>query len=371
MAACGTYSRQTMSREFGEGGALPSDALGASARSRRSLTASGPLESTGERDDAQGTELAERAPTHSTPPGVMTHTLHPKYGRGSHAIDLTEFEAERSASARLATKLTDLFASPGYSPPHLPGVAMQILELSRRTEVTVGEIVTLLESDPMVAGRVLRIVQSPVYAGRSQITSLRQAVIRLGLNTMRDVVLEDAMNMKMFRSQVYGDWMESVRRHSVLTGHCARAVARAADAPGEYAFMCGLLHDIGMAATLIVLTEEKDPPPPATIAAALGTTHERASGVLAGLWRMPPQVASVIGNHHHFEAAGEDAVPAAVVCVAEEIATRIGCPALSNQDVDRTDAESLLAARKLLALDAASWGRLLEQAEETREHLGL
>lgn len=300
----------------------------------------------------------------------VTDLSDPNYGRGVHTI-ATPANGDEAAATALGRKLREVFSSPSYSPPHLPGVAMQILELSRRTEVTVGEIVELLQSDPMLAGRVLRIVQSPIYAGRSPITSLRQAVIRLGLNTMRDVVLEDAMNMKMFRSKVYGDWMESVRRHSVLTGHCARAVAKASNVPGEYAFMCGLLHDIGMAATLIVLSDDPDAPPAGTVARAMQRTHESASGKMAKLWKLPADIIDVIGSHHHIERSKSNTLLTATTCLAEELATRAGAPALGNMDIDRTSAEGLLAAKDALKINSAMWARLLTSAEDTRELLGL
>lgn len=298
---------------------------------------------------------------------------HPDYGRGEHYIDAKVEQG--AADEALSRHLDALFASPDYRPPRLPNVAMQIMELSRRTEVTVAEIVTLLESDPMVAGRALRIVQSPIYAGRSSIRSLRQAVIRLGLNTMRDIVLEDAMNMRVFRSDSHRDWMEQVRKHSVLTGHCARLVAKTAQTCGEYAFMCGLLHDIGIAAILVAASEQKTSVDDDALLRAIQHRHEQASGHIASLWSMPKEIATVVGTHHTPRRDGKDSLLelASVVCLAEELATRVGVPALpaSAAAADQSGDFALDLARKRLGIDAPTWDRLLEEAVSVMEQAGL
>ena len=198
-----------------------------------------------------------------------------------------------TAGGHFARHIDELFASPDCK--RLGADRRDaILELSRRPEVTVAEIVALLESDPLIAGRTLRIVRSPIYAGRSSIRSLRQAVIRLGLNTMRDIVLEDAMNMRVFRSEPHSAWMEQVRRHSVLTGHCARHVAKTTQACGEYAFLCGLLHDIGMAAILIAAAEHPASASRDDILRATGS--RRASASFAGSGRCS-EITRVVKDH--------------------------------------------------------------------------
>ena len=56
-----------------------------------------------------------------------------------------------------------------------------------------GEVVEVLQKDPVLAARVLSIAQSAFYASRSPVMSLHQATIRLGLKTLRDLVLEAAL----------------------------------------------------------------------------------------------------------------------------------------------------------------------------------
>jgi HD-like signal output (HDOD) protein len=157
-------------------------------------------------------------------------------------------------------RLLRLFASPSYQPPKLPQVALEIMELSQRPEVSFDEVSAVLEKDPLLAAKVLSIAQSAVYAPRSPILSLRQATIRLGLKTLRDLVLEAAVSMRVFRAPGYGEAMERLSRHSTATAYLLRALCRRTGIDAEYAFLCGLLHDVGLAACLLAGME----PPGAT-----------------------------------------------------------------------------------------------------------
>lgn len=279
-----------------------------------------------------------------------------------------------TAGGHFARHVDELFASPDYRPPRLPTVAMQILELSRRPEVTVAEVVALLESDPLIAGRTLRIVRSPIYAGRSSIRSLRQAVIRLGLNTMRDIVLEDAMNMRVFRSEPHSAWMEQVRRHSVLTGHCARHVAKTTQACGEYAFLCGLLHDIGMAAILIAAAEHPESASHDDVLRAMGSRHARVSGELARLWQMPSEITRVVKTHHTPPRRGDATFveTVSVVCLAEELANQAGVPALPvpGAGIDESEEAALDTARDHLGITSEMWSGMVQSAEQLRDQAG-
>ena len=94
-----------------------------------------------------------------------------------------------------------------------------------------------------------------MYRGTSELSSLRDALMRVGLRTVRDLVMEIAMNMKVFRSPDYADTMDLLRRHSTMTAHFSKLVCNYSPIEGEFAFMAGLLHDVGIAGTLLALSD--------------------------------------------------------------------------------------------------------------------
>ena len=143
--------------------------------------------------------------------------------------DILRIHVERPSApgiADLAERIGNLFASPDYVPPMLPTVAVELLDLNRYVDIDLKRIASHVSMDPILAGRVMSLVQSPIYSGRADIRNLNQAVTRIGLNALRDLVLQAALNLRLFSTPGYSTTMERVRRHSVATAHIARIIAR-------------------------------------------------------------------------------------------------------------------------------------------------
>ena len=126
---------------------------------------------------------------------------------------------------RVSEGLRGVFGSPGYKPPMLPSVALEIHDLSCRPDIDTEKLVVVLEHDPMLAAHVLRVANSPIFRGRDAETSLRSAALRLGLKNLGEVVFEIALHMRVFRSVEYSGMMEQLRRHSTACGNLCRLLA--------------------------------------------------------------------------------------------------------------------------------------------------
>jgi HD-like signal output (HDOD) protein len=218
------------------------------------------------------------------------------------------------------------FSSPGYKPPMLPAVAIEVMQLSQRPNVQFEEVVELLQKDAVLAARVLSIAQSASYVTRSPIQTLQQASMRLGLKNMRDVVLEAALNMKVFRVPGFEGAMELLGRHSAATAHVMRAVCRRTHVESEHAFLCGLLHDVGFAGSLLVLADD-----PAwrrssfeELKPVLDEVHEEASGLLTRLWKLPENIQHIVATHHEPAPGGKIEPVNAALVVAEQLVWEAG-----------------------------------------------
>lgn len=222
--------------------------------------------------------------------------------------------------------LRALLTSPSYRPPMLPGVAMEIMQLAQQPSVQFEEVVAVLEKDPVLAARVLSISQSAFYAPRSPIRSLTQAAVRLGLKTLRDLVLEASLHLKVFRVPGYEKPMERLARHSTATAHVVRTVCRRSMVDAEYAFLCGLLHDVGFSACLLALTEDRHwrEVPFDELAPVLDEVHEEASGLLAAQWKLSEQIRQVVGSHHAVTVDGTVRQVNAALVIAEQLAWEAG-----------------------------------------------
>jgi putative nucleotidyltransferase with HDIG domain len=268
--------------------------------------------------------------------------------------------------AEVTARIQRTFESPSYRAPMLPAVALEVLELSQKTDVDFERVVRLLERDAVLAARVLSISQSAAYASRTAILSLRQAVVRLGLKTLRDVVLEAALHMKVFRVPGFEPAMERLARHSTATAHVIRAVCRRTRVETEYAFLCGLLHDVGYPAALLALSADPQYArvPFEALAPVLDEVHDAGSGLLARLWKLPPQVQRVVATHHDL---GRDSEPVtAALVVAEQLVWEAGA-GLEPPPPDANPMSLQTPEPPMDGLDV-NWTGLVEQA---RRELGM
>ncbi len=240
------------------------------------------------------------------------------------------------SSDTLIDRMLATFRGPDYQPPTLPTTALELLELSRRGDVEFAQVLSLLERDSVVASQVLRKAQSAFYAGRQPVKSLHEAIVRLGLSTLRDMFMEVVFKNNVFCAPSYDEPMRSLQRHSTAVAYIARNVCDRTgnSACGQHAFLCGLLHDIGMAMCLIVLADKSlgpgkfaqssDAPPFDKVWPAVLRAHEPAGGILGHLWRLPSEINLVVSSHHRVNGRGKDNVLAAAVCIADWIAIDLG-----------------------------------------------
>lgn len=254
------------------------------------------------------------------------------------------------------------FLNPSYRPPVLPRVAIELLELSRREDVGIGDVVALLQKDAMLVGRVLRIASSPMYlpTPRAAESSLQEAIVRLGLGNLRDVVVEVVLQMRIFQAKQYAREMSRVARHASATAHLARLLGRRSGAGGDLAFLAGLFHDVGVAGALVALgdvAEGQPVPRLADVWTAIDAVHPELSGVMIDLWGLPGELRRAAADHRGLAELETVEPLAAVACIAEHLANRLGWSvhSLSGTEpekigLDRVRPEDLERAAKELSL---------------------
>ena len=304
------------------------------------------------------------------------------YGRGIASIDVDDDVLIDEAA--LKERLLGVFRAPGYQPPELPQTAHQVIQLSQDPDVEVEQVVTVLEDDAMLAARVLRVASSAAFSGAARIETLQNAVMRLGLRTLRDIVLEVAMNLRVFRCEAYTAPMERLRLHSQATARLCRLVCRYTSLESELAFLCGLLHDVGIAGILLALGEVprgKKPPDLAVLWPAVDGAHAEAGALMAKLWELPAELPYLLEAHHRVEIDGYPHPLAAAVCLADDLAAEGGYGLVPPEDAkdagalqthpgtDRSGPVALERAREALHIGEEQWGLIQREAEELLREL--
>lgn len=269
--------------------------------------------------------------------------------RGLPGIDLSH------PVANLAEKIRAQFRAPGYVPPLLPEVALEVQRSANSPTSSFASIAAILEKDSLLTARVLRLSRSPAYARAGEVRSIRDAVGRLGIKAVVELVWRAALDIGVFRSPHHRRTMDNLRRHGTATAYLARAAALFTPVPVEYAFLGGLVHDIGLSAALIVLSGQ---PTSGVLVEreirAVAAVHEELSGLIARLWNLPLDLQIAISQHHNLGDSGEVHPLSAVIFVAEHLALTLGAPQpLAAAGWDPIDRQRLKIAHAALELSPA------------------
>jgi putative nucleotidyltransferase with HDIG domain len=210
--------------------------------------------------------------------------------------------------------------------PMVPAVARDVLSLATEINVSAKRILSVVSKDPVLASRVLRLANSAFSASAVPITSINAAIVRMGTESVRNVITAVCVASILTDDGRRGDEGRDLVDHGVGTAYIASFIAEAAGEPRDQAFACGLLHDIGK---LLIRHLAARPdhgvrrPTPEELAAVMADRHAEFGGVLLKLWNLPEPLHDAVANHHHVERALQSR-PTAVTYVANRLAHRYG-----------------------------------------------
>ncbi|MBB3842870.1 MULTISPECIES: HDOD domain-containing protein [Xanthomonas] len=127
--------------------------------------------------------------------------------------------------------------------PTVPEVAQDLIARFDDPATNIDVLAHTIERDPVIAAKVLRLANSARFHGLRDSTSVEDAAMRLGFNTLRTLVLASAMT-GAFRAGPGFD-LKAFWRHSFEVAGICRLLARQHGVDPETAFTCGMMHNIG------------------------------------------------------------------------------------------------------------------------------
>jgi putative nucleotidyltransferase with HDIG domain len=222
--------------------------------------------------------------------------------------------------------------------PTPPIVFQQIQKALTEPDASAKRIAGILAEDPAISARVLKLTNSSFYGLSREIESVKEAVVIVGLEAIRNLVLSASV-LDMFRNrEIDRAYQESFWRHSLATAFCSRILAQKLrtreTVDADAAFSSGLLHDIGKMILTCCLPDECTLFQKARAednqvmdheleARVLGYTHADIGGFLATQWKLPARIREAIARHHVPQSSGMDEPIAYVVHVADYVAKAV------------------------------------------------
>jgi HD-like signal output (HDOD) protein len=278
-----------------------------------------------------------------TPPAISLAGQSPmSIGAIEHLISTNKPAIDRAQILKAATTL-GILGSGADSVPRM-------LALLCDPQVDGSEIAALIERQPSMYARVLRVANSSYYGHPRSITTMERALLLLGRDAVRSIAAATCFDRTMARgTKGTAIDMQAVARHSLTTAAAAEALATIARQPmASEAFIAGLLHNLGIAVQVhldprgidAMIDANRD-------GAACGIRvleskhamvgHEECLAVVFEAWQMPESLVAVAGHHHApMDARESHRDLAALVNLGANLGLAIGpCYALEPAPTER------------------------------------
>lgn len=230
--------------------------------------------------------------------------------------------------------------------PTLPVIVQKLNDMMLNPRTTAKEVGRLISSDPALSAKILKIVNSSFYGFPSRITTVTHAIVILGFNTVKSVVLSSTV-FDVFKSKGENEFKrEEFWKHSVGCGAACRVIAREAGFSAlEDFFIAGLMHDVGkiildqylhddfqkVLATVkrddcLFLEAEKK---------VLAVTHAEIGGWLFQNWKLSKGLVQAVTYHHNPSLADDALKITSVIHLGDIVCRALQCGSGGDAKIPR------------------------------------
>lgn len=269
----------------------------------------------------------------------------------------------------------------------IPAAAIKLLKLTNDENTKVKDLSKVIETEPALAAKVLRIVNSAAFCLPKRITSIKHAVNMLGFSAVRQTALDQLFYNRLIRhkSKQYFNQM-FFWQHCLFVASMSKAIAITLKHPDpDMIYTGGLLHDIGKVvlesygrltySDFLMAFDKSDRSLLESEKTFFGMTHTEIGLVFCSTWSLPPAITAMIGFHHELPPAGSPYAQfrfeTAIIAFANYIAWVQGVG--SSEHVCGPDLQPEVL--KIIDIDKLNLEQLLEHVDRemanTREFYGI
>lgn len=220
--------------------------------------------------------------------------------------------------------------------PQMPPSATAVVHVLRDPNSDIAKITRAIELDPGLTVNVLKLANSAYLGFSRSVSTVREAVVRVGVNSILSIVVAKAVapiavkEVKGYDLQPGELW-----KHSVFVAIASDSLAKVLSVKSlDFVFTAGLLHDIGKtllgtyievgAAPIVEMVAEQGISFEAAERSLLGIDHAAVGGALLELWKLPENIVETVRYHHNPELLEGDRTAVDIVHVADAIGLMSG-----------------------------------------------
>ena len=252
--------------------------------------------------------------------------------------------------------------------PTIPSVLRQLSAIIENPKISLNEISHFVSQDPALTTKILQMVNSALYGFPGRISSVNHAVMLLGLNVVKGLLLSVSVFEIMHKAMI------GLREHSIGVAIASKVLGRKKGLKEpEEVFVAGLLHDVGKVILTLAWPEEYEKTVKDAEAAGIAIfdaershfseTHAAVAGWLAEKWHFPRKLCECIANHHRPQVSTLAPLETAIVHTADVIVKARGI----GYSGDRLVPEVNAGAWETLALAETDLREILQELEDSVE----
>ncbi len=226
----------------------------------------------------------------------------------------------------------------------LPHVALRLNRLLSDHRSTVQDFEKIIEMDPTLVVRLLRIANSSYFGQQHTIDSISRALMLVGMRNLHGMIFTSALR-DIFEQDSGEEYFSRARLwlHSTAVGICSKMISELIFGRiGEDAYLCGILHDIGLIVEDQVMPElflevcqtydKSSGTFPEHEQKILGTDHCELGYLLAREWGLPESVQEGIRSHHQMNGEHSPDSPASIIQVADALVSELNYTVIAGMD---------------------------------------
>lgn len=254
--------------------------------------------------------------------------------------------------------------------PTLPHILLELINTCNKGDYSIREISRIINKDPSLSAKVLRIVNSPYYRKGDKVTGIEQALLHLGRDATKNMAISASVynifNKVSDKPPVFD--LKLFWWHALMCAVLAKLMAeKISYSCSEEAFLAGLIHDLGKLVLwtnfpddyAVVLESAKDQTDRLLAGEKqMGATHTEVGAWLLGRWNLPSLITDGVLYHHEPPARIVNAFPLTKIIYAANIMSR---------DVKGSDHDELKIVEEMFELGASELRDMISQAHKEVE----
>lgn len=280
-------------------------------------------------------------------------------GEELETVDMNE------AESNLFMQIMHAFNMGELKLPSLPDIATRVKKAVSRPSVNADDIARIVASDPAIATRLINAANGPLNRGVEEITGLHSAVVRLGIQASKDIVI--SLSLKQLfttKSKMLNQRMHDLYDHSVEIAAISYALSKQSGMlVPDHMLLAGLLHQIGVVPILsyiedtgLIISDEKE------LDAIVQNLRGAVGSMVIRHWGLPGDLLAVVEDFEKWQRVSGESIDTCDMIIMAEIYSRLkhhkieGLPKI----------DQVPAFKKLFPdhQDAAFVGKVFEQAHD-------